>query len=775
MAYVIDTNVLLSGNVEDILKKYEVIIPSVVLREIENLERKKGDRALQFEVRRAKRAINKYLEDGLVKVDFSDYKNAIDDFEEDYADNIILAYALENNHALITNDILMKLKAKGLEIEVVSGIDKDENSRYQGFITEVAGKEELSRIYANRYHNEFNLLTNEYAVILDDKTAKVSDVLKWDGDMLVSLGDRKGELVAKFSTKGFGKFKTKDVYQLMAVDSIENNKVTMIRGKAGSGKALKNSTPVQTSIGPVPIGEIQVGDKVFGSDGKLCNVLAVHPQGQKQVWRVTFSDKNVIECCEEHLWAYQTASARSGNRSYKVATLRDIYEKEPLKTKSGKYQRNNIYIPMTKPVEYAEKDLFIHPYVMGALIGDGGFTGGMISFTNAEQFVTEKVSNLLSYSGYKLRCNKKHQYNVVQLEGKKINISAMRVFMEKIGLMGKKSEHKFIPTDYLYSSVEQRVQLLQGLIDTDGYIEAVGSRYEYATSSPQLAKDVQILAESLGLTCVASVKESPTYTHNGETLVGFPSYRLGLKQSKYIQKLHSSEKHDARWKSGQTSARRTITSIEPTNEMSEMTCITVDSPDALFLTDHYIVTHNTLIALSTAWNYVEKKDYRLLIFANTPKAKDSTELGYNKGSFLEKIEQSSLGAMLKSKFGGWDEVLRQIAFGNLTILPFSDLRGYDTTFGESDQNGVIAENTITLISEAQNLTSNLLKMGLQRIGENTKVIIDGDYHQQIDLDVYAIDNGMIRASEVFRGNDLYGEVELQNVYRSRVAEIAELM
>lgn len=65
----------------------------------------------------------------------------------------------------------------------------------------------------------------------------------------------------------------------------------------------------------------------------------------------------------------------------------------------------------------------------------------------------------------------------------------------------------------------------------------------------------------------------------------------------------------------------------------------------------------------------------------------------------------------------------------------SRLRGYDTTFGESDQNGVIAENTITLISEAQNLTSNLLKMGLQRIGDNTKVIIDGDYHQQIDLDI----------------------------------------
>lgn len=419
MAYVIDTNVLLSGNVEDILKKYEVIIPSVVLREIENLERKKGDRALQFEVRRAKRAINKYLEDGLVKVDFSDYKNAIDDFEEDYADNIILAYALENNHALITNDILMKLKAKGLEIEVVSGIDKDESDYYTGFTTEVVSKDELTEIYRNRFENVFNLLVNQYAVILSDTTAQITDVLKWDGEMLISLGDRRGMLASKFSTMQFGKFETKDIYQLMAVDSIENNKITMIRGKAGSGKSL--------------------------------------------------------------------------------------------------------------------------------------------------------------------------------------------------------------------------------------------------------------------------------------------------------------------------------------------------------------------IALSVAWNYVEKKKYRLLIFANTPKTRDSVELGYNKGDFLEKISQSSLGAMLKSKFGDWNEVLYQIEKGNLTILPFSDLRGYDTTFGESDQNGVIAENTITLISEAQNLTSNLLKMGLQRIGDNTKVIIDGDYHQQIDLDVYAIDNGMIRASEVFRGNDLYGEVELQNVYRSRVAEIAELM
>lgn len=79
---------------------------------------------------------------------------------------------------------------------------------------------------------------NQYAVILSDTTAQITDVLKWDGEMLISLGDRRGMLASKFSTMQFGKFETKDIYQLMAVDSIENNKITMIRGKAGSGKSL---------------------------------------------------------------------------------------------------------------------------------------------------------------------------------------------------------------------------------------------------------------------------------------------------------------------------------------------------------------------------------------------------------------------------------------------------------------------------------------------------------------------------------------------------------
>lgn len=174
----------------------------------------------------------------------------------------------------------------------------------------------------------------------------------------------------------------------------------------------------------------------------------------------------------------------------------------------------------------------------------------------------------------------------------------------------------------------------------------------------------------------------------------------------------------------------------------------------------------SLIALSTAWYLVEKEGYRLVIFVNPTPLRDSQELGFYKGDRLEKLMQSAVGTMLKSKFGGDElEIEKQIARGTLDILPFVDLRGYDS--GDS--------KTIVWILEAQNLTADLMKLGLQRISENTKVIVDGDYHAQIDRDAYASSNGMKRMSEVFRGDELYGEVELQTVHRSRLADLADKM
>lgn len=170
----------------------------------------------------------------------------------------------------------------------------------------------------------------------------------------------------------------------------------------------------------------------------------------------------------------------------------------------------------------------------------------------------------------------------------------------------------------------------------------------------------------------------------------------------------------------------------------------------------------SLIALSMGMYLMENEDYKLVIFANPTPSKNAQELGFRKGTTYEKLMESSSGIMLKSKLGGEDSIMRLISEGRLEILPMVDIRGYDTG----------SEKVCVWIVEAQNLDIELMRLALQRVTESAKVIIDGDDRAQVDRDAYAINNGMKRVSEVFRGSELYGEVELQNVWRSRLADLA---
>ena len=157
---------------------------------------------------------------------------------------------------------------------------------------------------------------------------------------------------------------------------------------------------------------------------------------------------------------------------------------------------------------------------------------------------------------------------------------------------------------------------------------------------------------------------------------------------------------------------------------------------------------------------------KIIVFCNTVATKDSAKLGYYPGSRDEKLLDSQIGNLLASKLGSKLEVERMMQEEKLVLLPLSDIRGFDTT-------GMRAG---VYISEAQNMSVSLMKLALQRIGEDSICIIDGDDKTQVDSVEFAgNNNGMRRASKVFRGNDMYGEVELVNIHRSRIAELAELM
>ena len=155
---------------------------------------------------------------------------------------------------------------------------------------------------------------------------------------------------------------------------------------------------------------------------------------------------------------------------------------------------------------------------------------------------------------------------------------------------------------------------------------------------------------------------------------------------------------------------------------------------------------------------------KIIIFCNTVATRGSAKLGFYPGSRTEKLLDSQIGNLLISKLGDRLAVEKLIDDGQLILLPFSDIRGYDTT----------GMNAAIYISEAQNLDIELMKLALQRIGSDSICIIDGDDRTQVDLDMYAGNrNGMKRVSQVFRGHDFYGEVTLNKIHRSAIAELAQ--
>lgn len=160
--------------------------------------------------------------------------------------------------------------------------------------------------------------------------------------------------------------------------------------------------------------------------------------------------------------------------------------------------------------------------------------------------------------------------------------------------------------------------------------------------------------------------------------------------------------------------------------------------------------------------YIDK----IIIFCNTVATKNSAKLGFYPGTRNEKLLDSQIGNLLSSKLGGRIVVEQMMNEEKIVLLPMSDIRGYDTS-------GMRAG---IYISEAQNLDITLMKLALQRIGEDSICIIDGDDKTQVDLDEFAgKNNGMKRVSKVFRGNDVYGEIELGIIHRSRIASLAEYM
>lgn len=452
--------------------------------------------------------------------------------------------------------------------------------------------------FLNRVHNE-GYKMYEYRYVLKPEFQAP------EGDVVNFMSDEEAEAYEKslnISEEEYEKVENKEQYERVVEYTETHDAITtagnqIINAVAGSGKALKNGTGVLTPDGFVPIESLSVGDLVASDDGKFYPVTGVFPQGLKDAYKLTFSDGNEIICSGDHLWNVQTDSQRTmeyrGSDGYfwDTKTVTEILATHPLRTRSGK---NNCYIPMQGVVDFGKSfDLPLDPYILGLLLGNGTLRlEDSIMFSTADSSVLENLNDilLLDFPDIETVYSSGYDYRLASRSSSTTN--ELKLVLRDLNLLGTHSDTKFIPEDYLYASSEDRFELLAGLLDTDGYWAS--SYYEYCTVSKRLARDITFLCESLGLT--VSVHEKKTSYVNkttGERIKCKLCYRLNIKPSISHQKLHSCDRINVQFRETQGYCRRQIRNITNLDRKYEMTCISVASPNHLFLTEHFIPTHNT--------------------------------------------------------------------------------------------------------------------------------------------------------------------------------------
>lgn len=343
-------------------------------------------------------------------------------------------------------------------------------------------------------------------------------------------------------------------------------------GEATIDKALRNGTPVLTPDGWVPVEDVGVGLSVVGANGMPTAVAARHPQGERDLYRVAFSDGTHIDCCGDHLWTTRTLGARSTGGPWLTLTTESLAGETM--TPSG---RRRYEVPLVEPIDGEDVDLPLDGYTLGALLGDGAFTQNAVSICAREHTIA--VADLPDGHEWRRYKGTDRAAGAVAVYG----IACER----DLGLHGRRAWEKHVPVRYLFAGAATRLAVLRGLMDTDGRITMRGGA-DFRVTSQQLAEDVVYLVRSLGgVARISEVGES-VYDYLGERRVGRQQWRVSLNLGMCPFTLPAKAE---RWKPTRRMPHREITSVEFIGR-GEATCISVAAADGLFVCDNVTVTHN---------------------------------------------------------------------------------------------------------------------------------------------------------------------------------------
>lgn len=379
----------------------------------------------------------------------------------------------------------------------------------------------------------------------------------------------------------------------------------LMGGSAGGGKAVMLDTQICTPYGFRKLRDLKEGDMITDPmTGGGQYIEYMHPIEIRDYYKVTFIDGTESYCSDNHLWQLHiTRSASTTKKNIDGNIIRDrVWTTTHIfrwmqEKKNGQHKGTNLTIPLSQPVRFTKEtelggELPINPYFLGCLIGNGCFTESHLRYGVGLTTRDVEMVNRISDLGYPFDLVKNIDQVAPAYIYKQENlIKALR----ELGLAGHDASGKFIPVKYKYASIENRKLLMQGLTDTDGYVDDRG-HISYTSISRQLIEDVAWIIRSLGGKATITSK-IPTYTYKDEKKQGQRAYTVFI-MTKCDTELafvpRKKERCRDEYNGGNSELCRRITDIEYVGKR-EGRCITVDQPHGLYLIDDFVVTHNSYL------------------------------------------------------------------------------------------------------------------------------------------------------------------------------------
>jgi phosphate starvation-inducible PhoH-like protein len=363
------------------------------------------------------------------------------------------------------------------------------------------------------------------------------------------------------------------------------------------GRAQPVSTKVLTPHGFRPIGELEVGDYVIGSDGRPTEVRGVYPQGYKDIYRVYTQDGSSTLASGDHLWSVYTASDRRRGRPARVLETKEMIGN----LRAAHAHRYELPL-LSNPVEFVSRSVPLDPYALGLLLGDGCITCATTpGFTTDDPELARAL--VLLIPGIELRRKSQVEYvvNRVRVHGEAISIeNPVTGALRRLGLAGRKSNTKFVPEEYLFNAADTRLAVLQGLLDTDGGpVTQRGRtcRVQFTTVSDQLRDDVIFLVRSIGGVAYARTRKAegrkPGLARGREVHHRSDAHTIDIRLPEGIAPFRMARKAAKYDETGGGHPKRYIDRIESAGT-HEAVCISVAADDSLYVTEDFLLTHNTL-------------------------------------------------------------------------------------------------------------------------------------------------------------------------------------